>query len=332
MYNHSKRGDHMRLSQVSQTKQALGGEVSLNLVTSAPTSGVERLFAELWQQVYQFERQFSRFLPMSELSIFNRSAGLKTYVTPAFKDLLSAAKTMGLQTGGLYNPFVLPAVQRAGYIRSAAAGYEADAQDDYSGNSVVSVEHLEIGDDWVSIPYGTALDMGGCGKGYLADRLAQSLQNQAVKGYWLSLGGDITAAGHDENGDPITLNIQDADNLSSVSDWVIHCPAAPSAVATSGTFRRRGQAGKNWHHIIDPKTGKPADTDIRLATVCSHKAITADVLASCAVILGLQKAPSFLRTHGSTAFLLQGSGAQRQFGQTIKQGRPAVVRGSYHDF
>jgi len=329
MYYLSKRGDHVRLRELSQTKLALGGDVLLALVTDISFAKAEKIFNKLWLEVYKFEKRFSRFLPSSELSEFNRQAGLKLFISPEFNELLKAAKAFGHETNGLYNPFILPALQRAGYKQSAARGYENDPQEDYSKKRVVSIDKLTIGDCWATIPYGTAIDMGGCGKGFLADKLVEILNKDSIKGYWLSLGGDVVTKGYDQDGRNITISIQNAENLTANSNYLVVCPKELMAVATSGTFRRNNQTqAKRWHHIIDPVTLKPAVTDIRLATVCAGKAVRADVLASCAVILGSQKAPAFLKKHGVTSALLQGvdeKGAVfiKKFGSLIKNTRTA---------
>lgn len=324
----------MRLIEASQTKQALGGDVSLSVVTSATTEATNLMFDNLWQAVYAFERQFSRFIPMSELSVFNRAAGVKTQISPEFKKLLTSAKALSIKTGGLYNPFILPALQRAGYRQSAAPGYENDAQEDHSFKQVVTVEHLTIGDTWASIPYGTAIDMGGCGKGYLADQLGQTLRDQVgVEGYWLSLGGDVSTRGCDALGKNIMLGIQDAEDLDKNTNWVINCPQKHTGVATSGTFRRQNQNdGESWHHIIDPISLEPAITDIRLATICANSALEADVLASCAIILGSENASAFLKKHGATAALLQctnnqGENFEIHFGLMIKKSSLPLTKG-----
>ena len=90
------------------------------------------MFADLWRVVFSFERSFSRFIPKSELTQLNRLAGLRFEITTEFENLLRTAKGLSQQTGGLYNPFILPALQQAGYRRSAVPGYENDAVDDYS--------------------------------------------------------------------------------------------------------------------------------------------------------------------------------------------------------
>jgi len=321
----------MCLVKTSQTKAALGGDVTLGLITGMSSSETESLFNLLWKKIFKFEIKFSRFLLSSELTKFNRSAGIKTVVSSEFKELLISAQIQSVRTSGLYNPFITPALQRAGYIKSALVGYEQDKQIDYTDRKIVDVDRLIIGDDWALIPYGTAIDLGGCGKGYLADKLAEILNDYGIAGYWLSLGGDVVVKGHDENGDALTLAIQDASDLSSTINWLIECPQNGIAVATSGTFKRQGQnIPHSWHHIIDPTTKKPAVTDIRLVTVCTDSGIDADVLASCAIILGSKKAPDYLKNHGVKSALLQcidnnGNSFKVKFGPNFYKSHSNVV-------
>lgn len=282
---------------------ALGSKTGLSLVSQAPATQIDSLFRKLWKVIFLFERRFSRFLPNSELSMFNRNAGTKQAISPEFHAVLAAAQEMAQKTGGLYNPFILPALQKAGYSHSRVPGHEQDAVDDHSGKSVTGIDKLEIGDDWARIPYGTALDLGGCGKGYLADLLRDNFPD-AVTGYWLSLGGDIAVGGADEHEQPWAVSIESAYDPSTSIATITSSQL--SAVATSGTTVHSGKtAGKRWHHIIDPRTCQPAETDILLATVYDSSALRADVLASCAVILGGQKGLQFLKEKQVQAAVLQ---------------------------
>lgn len=304
----------MRLAKYNQTNLALGSVVELTLVSDKSVTEIDKIFTDLWHYIYTFERSFSRFIPKSELSLFNRSAGKRTKITPGFKDLLSAAKAVGESTGGVYNPFILPALQRTGYKRSAVPGYEHDLVDDYSRRRVGSIDELQIGQDWAEIPSDTAIDMGGCGKSYLADKLGYKLQDIGVTSYRLSFGGDIVTAGSDELGNKWLIGIQDARNLGGEIQKTIECPTAPFAVATSGTFKRKGYvANGDWHHIIDPITFEPAVTDVRLATVCADTALLADILASCAVIVGSKSAADLIKPLGASAMLLQGNDQNTTF-------------------
>lgn len=128
------------------------------------------------------------------------------------------------------------------------------------------------------------MDLGGCGKGYLADQLRDTLPD-TITGYWLSFGGDIAAGGRDQQEEPWQIGIQSA--YGGTENIGMFTVAASCGVATSGTTVQRGRNnGRAWHHIIDPRTLQPAKTDVLLATVCDRSALRADVLASCAVIPG----------------------------------------------
>lgn len=289
--------------QYYQEAVALGSKTGLSLVSRAGAGRIRRVYQDLWQAIFAFEKQFSRFLPGSELSMFNRSSGTKQPVSPEFRSLLLTAQELASQTDGLYNPFILPALQSAGYVRSRVPGHELDQVDDYANRTVVSADRLEIGDTWARIPYGTALDLGGCGKGYLADQLRELLPD-SIDGYWLSLGGDIAVGGCDEQAAPWSVNVQAAETTDR--DVATLQPQGNCGVATSGTTVHRGrQADKAWHHLIDPRSLRPAKTNVLLATVCAKSTLMADVLASCAVILGSEAGLPFLASRGVETAVLQ---------------------------
>ncbi|PIZ62716.1 hypothetical protein COY17_01905 [Candidatus Saccharibacteria bacterium CG_4_10_14_0_2_um_filter_52_9] len=323
MYHHRQRGNDVQLKQRAETNLALGSDVTLTVVSTAEEQQVTELFQSLWRDIYVFERRFSRFLPMSELSVFNRSAGMQMAVTPEFRNMLLAAKQLGEQTEGLFSPFILPALQKAGYTRSFVEHYKNDRHDDYSDRQVARVRDLKINQITAAIPPNSALDFGGCGKGYLADQLARAMPDW-VQGFWISLGGDIVAAGHDVAGQPFKVDIQSAANLAKLSPWSVKGSRRQFAVATSGTGVRHGiKKGSKWHHIIDPRTLKPSETDVQLATVYAPVALQVDVLASCAVLLGSEKAVPYLRQHGVKAALLQcvdadGQRFETRFGPAIQ--------------
>jgi thiamine biosynthesis lipoprotein len=291
-----------------QSKIALGSKIDLTLVSNTGQSQVNEFFRQLWLEIFKFEKLCSRFLPASELSLFNKAAGIRQAVSPEFKTVLIAVKKMSVLSNGLYNPFILPALQRAGYVYSMVAAHSHDEVDDFSDRSVVSPKKLEIGNTWASIPHGTAIDIGGCGKGYACDLLAGLADTfPGLTGYWFSLGGDVITGGLDEGGKPWIIYIE-ATNLKegAMAGKVELLEAEHFAVATSSVTRRQGKkGGKVWHHIIDPRTGKPSISDTITASVCARSAIEADVLASCAIILGVKQSQAFLANKNIEGAVIQ---------------------------
>jgi len=310
----------MHLAQHTQSQEALGGTATIGVVMDAAQDSSE-LFQNLWIQTFRFERQFSRFLPSSELSQFNAQSGVKVPISTEFADILHTAQRLAEQTKGLFNPFILPALQRTGYHSSAVAKYADDPAPDYTARQVVQPTKLELGDDWARIPHGTAIDLGGCGKGYLADLLGQYLRAQGVAGYWIEFSGDIATYGTDEKGQNFTISVKNATKQGTLEELIV-CPTTPFGIATSGTFQRVSQVGTmRGHHIINPETGKPAETDVLLATICAGSAVDSDVLASCAIIVGSKLAPDMLRECKAVSWILQTTKKRLVHGAHIKKSK-----------
>lgn len=307
MHHVAKWGDDMPLAEYVETKKALGGPVTLGFVADDKSFDAKQMMKKLWLEIYAFEKRFSRFLATSELSMVNLRAGTRVAISAEFEKLARAAKKQALKTEGLYNPFVLPALQRAGYRNTADAEYASDRAPDYTKRMLATIEQFEIEQGYVRIPHASAIDFGGCGKGYLADCVGEILRDKGVAGYWLEFSGDVAVFGHDASGNPIAVSVQAASG--GFLDQPVVCPSAPSGVATSGTLRRATQSKTlSGHHIIDPRTGRPAVSDVVLATVQASSALDADVLASCAVIVGSQQAGDYLRQHGASAWVIQSQG------------------------
>lgn len=273
------------MKRYQEAKRALGSDVLLTAVL-ADDVDPRAIFEVLWQKIDRFEQRFSRFLATSELTSFNHSAGKRQQVSTEFLDLLAASKSLAEKTSGLYNPFILPALQQAGYKGSWPHPEIVEAAVNYERRNFATWTEIKLGENWAQIPQGTALDFGGIGKGYLLDELAACLHAQRVKHFWLSLGGDILCSGYDLDGAAWQIAVQSAVEVSRNITTVIG-DGDLFAVATSGVTKRKGETiDGTWHHLIDPRTGKPASTDILTTTVVTDKAVEADVFAKCLVIVG----------------------------------------------
>lgn len=286
--------------RVQQHRHALGSEAYITLVGPSEQLLVDT-FDSLWQELNLFEHTFSRFLPDSELTYVNGRAGLPTEVSPEFLALARSARDFCERTNGLYNPFVLPALQRAGYGGSWPSVAEQGKTPDFSDREFVQDSTLQFGVTTVTIPDHTALDFGGIGKGYALDMLAQQLAKQNIENYWLSLGGDILAAGFDVDGLPWSIAVGQAFDQDALAAtfWV---GPEQYAVATSGVVKR---AGKGWNHLIDPRTGQSTKSDILSATVAAKSGVTADVYAKCLVLLGAKEVASLAQKLDIPHFVVQ---------------------------
>jgi thiamine biosynthesis lipoprotein len=268
------------MKRYQQIEYKLGSEAVITLVAH-PMVKIDSLFLEIWQYVDDFEQRFSRFRPDSELSLFNAQSGHNVKVSPEFTKLLQETKYYSKLTGGIFNPFILPSLQQAGYVGSWPEPDIYDSKLDLRGRKIANAEMINLKNDLAMIPYETALDFGGIGKGYLLNSLSHILDKKQIHNYWLSLGGDVICNGKDVDGKAWEIEIAKASDNKMTLAVVTNEKVGKIAIATSGVTKRRG---KNWHHIIDPRTGGSANTNILSVTVVCSSAIAADVYAKSILI------------------------------------------------
>lgn len=265
---------------------ALGTNVE-GAVRTDPTTAAE-LFGTIRTMVSAFESRFSRFRPDSELSRMNRGAGSAFAVSDELFAIMRTAQRMSERTNRLVDVTVGNAMIEAGYDRSFELLGKVKTR---RGNKVHSVSTtvaevmIDASRRTVTLPLGATVDLGGIGKGYLLDQLLPVLADVSDD-FWLSLGGDLIVSGVDDDGKPWSVGVQDP-QAHDKDVARLHPPEGTWGIATSGTTKRHGvRDGSIWHHLIDPRTGKPAMTDVVAATVLAPSALEADAFAKVVLLLG----------------------------------------------
>lgn len=272
--------------------RALGSEAAVFFAEADEKIG-RAAVASIKNELDAFERRFSRFKIDSELSRLNAAAGSEFLASAEMIDLLKAARELYRETDGIFEPLILPQLLRAGYTKSFDIHLEAELPN-YLEAQLPNGRHgfgevlIDEARGTVTLPAGAQIDLGGIGKGYVADLVCAYLTDDQ-KNFWISLGGDIRFCG-DLNGSPWQVGVQDPFNHEKdLFDVVISGEFC--AVATSGTTKRRfahADGRESSHHIIDPRTGHSAASGIVATTVVADTAARADVLAKSALILGAQ--------------------------------------------
>jgi thiamine biosynthesis lipoprotein len=252
--------------------EALGGKCEIYGVGVAATRLAE---GKAW--VHEMHERLTRFLPSSELSHFNASAGSWADVSPLLESLLRESLRAHDVSGGLVNAAVLPALLAAGYTRTFSEGPTSVT------TSVVPPALplvLEVRPGAARLRKGASIDLGGIAKGWLADRLAAELGSNCL----VNLSGDLFARGGGETGDGWPVGIGGKTVL-----------LLDMGAATSG-IRKRSWA-PDLHHLIDPRAGLPARTDVVEASVIARTAADAEIFAKTALLLGAAKAEEYLAAH-----------------------------------
>lgn len=260
---------------------------------------------EAFRMFREFEARFSRFLPESELSRFNDSEEM--VVSPELFSLLETAIRYHRETDGIFDPSILPMLVAEGY----GSGFRTDEFGRPGAIPAVTRAFGELSLDPATRtarkPIGLKIDLGGIGKGYIVDRAAEFLRRK-YPDCFVCAGGDIFAAGKNREAGYAYWAV-DADNPLGQGEPVATLLLSDQAVATSGTDRRRWSvSGGERHHLIDPRTGRSAETDLLSATVVGETVERAEVFSKTLVILGREEAEKFAASRGIPAILVTREG------------------------
>lgn len=257
------------------------------------------------------EAELSRFLPQSGLSCLNAVAGAPYRAGDILWQATSLALDTARVTSGRFDPTLGRALGAAGYDRSfdLLAPDEVDAMSLPHQPGAWQQVILDAEARTITLPTGAALDLGGIAKGWAADAALRLLEPFGPA--LVDAGGDLAIGAPPPHTDGWRLGI--VDPLQPESDVAI-VQLAGCGLATSGTDHRRWrQRGRMQHHIIDPSTGLPANTDLLTASVIAPTAVEADIHALILAAGGLAAAHSWLRDHPHlSAFLIHNDGAPFQ--------------------
>lgn len=273
------------------------------VLIDSDTAEATEMLAKVPAWFEAWERSLSRFRDDSELNALNRADGDPMNVSEMLWQVLDAAIAAARESAGLVTPAVLDAVRAAGYTTSFdLLGSSANAEGALVGKPTIDWHAIERDEKnrTVRLPQGMHLDFGGVAKGWAADQAAHRLS--VIGPVMIDAGGDIAISALRSNGEP--WSIGPANPFEPESDLEI-LMVERGGVATSGRDYRRWQRNGKWqHHIIDPRTGAPAETDVLTATVVAPTTRDAEVAAKVALILGSRAGLGWLEARASLAGLL----------------------------
>lgn len=271
-----------------------------------------RAFEHIRAFVRTSEKRFTRFSDQSELARLNRSGGGGTWfhASEELYEILRQAREFYDETGGLFDPSILDALERAGYDRSM--------EEIKAGGGIVSVqgntprERPDFGavefdprTRAIRLPAKMRIDLGGVAKGWIAERAADLLA-AFTDTCAVNAGGDLFAIGQPVGGWEIAL-----EDPRDPAHALAVLRTGPGAVATSSITRRRWQVGdRSMHHLIDPRRAAPAETDwLSVTAIVPHgkpgssAGATAEVYAKALLIAGSRGADQVHARRSDIAYI-----------------------------
>jgi thiamine biosynthesis lipoprotein len=241
----------------------------------------------------------------SDIYRINQNPGQAVPVSPETLFLIQSALDISRQSQGAFNIAIGPLMDLWDFKgeKHIPTQAELDALLPLTDDQKIQV-NTDAGA--VTIQPGMILDMGGLAKGYAADCAANALRQIGIRHAIISAGGNVYALGRKPDGSPWRVGIRHPREDGAFLGVV---EAVDQAVVSSGDYERYFEAdGFRYHHILNPKTGRPASDSISV-TVVSSQSLTADLLSTAIFVLGKESMDDLPpRFAGTEALIMDGDG------------------------
>ncbi len=262
-------------------------------------------FKQTCQFIQTSEKRFTRFSEQSELAQLNRSSGNWFDASQDLFEILQLCSAYQEMTGGLFDPSILPDLEAAGYdrsmddIRAQGPGQARNNSTPRPSDSFQDIR-FDLKKQQVCLPAGMKIDLGGIAKGWIAQQ-ASSILAEYTRTCAVNAGGDMFLVGLPAGEKYWQVTLEDPNDFRRALNIL---KVGPGAVATSTTTRRKWvQDGRSQHHIIDPRTGQPAQTDFISVTVVTPQLAQAEVFAKALLISGSSQASSLVADRPEITFI-----------------------------
>ncbi|MPM25996.1 FAD:protein FMN transferase [bioreactor metagenome] len=257
------------------------------------------------QEVNTLEALFSRTRTESEISAVNAASGSgkSIKVSETTFSILDSAVAFSKRTGDAFDITIAPVMDAWGFTKGE---YRVPSQEELDALLPLvddSLLEMDSGTFSVCLPKpGMAIDLGAIAKGFTANRVLEVLAAHKVTSAIVNLGGNISVLGTKTDGSDWRVAVRDPKDSES---YVCVLTLTDKTLSTSGGYERYFEEnGKTYHHIIDPKTGYPAETGLTSVTVVSSSGATADALSTACFVLGEDKALELWRSSSDFELVL----------------------------
>lgn len=276
------------------------------VVVTADVGAVVPAVLEVQREVAAIDRACSRFRDDSDLARVNAGSGRWVPVGPLLLEAVGVALRAARLTDGDVDPTVGAALIGNGYDRDFRAVMSDGPAPRGRVRPAPGWRRVEVDLEGarIRVPAGSGLDLGATAKALAADRAAAAASGSADTGVLVSLGGDLAVAGPPPRGG---WAVGIGDTHEGAADETVGIAAG--GLATSSTTVRRWRIdNRELHHIVDPRTGAPAQVVWRTVTVTAASCVDANVAATASIVRG-SSAPAWLAGLGLHARLVTPDGS-----------------------
>jgi len=288
---HTACGDE---SPPSKTDFCLDTSCTITIYDDMDKSDAEQLLEDSFKLIREYENILSRTVADSEVSKINGSGGEWIKVSSDTIDIIRMANMVAYESGGVFDITVGKITQLWDFKAEEPEVPEADAIE--AGLPHIDYKVITTGGGKVILSDPEAeIDLGGIAKGAIADKVCMFLEEKGVTSAVVNLGGNVVVIGEKAEDTPWTVGLERP--FTDRKELVGVVKVVDKAVVTSGIYERNFEEnGKIYHHILDPETGYPAETDLEAVTIIANKGYSGfcDAVSTACLILGSEEAPQFI--------------------------------------
>lgn len=258
---------------------------------------------KITKEINRLERLFSVTIEDSDISRINKSSGSFVKVSEETFSLIKYSKQFAQITNGCFDITIYPLVKLWGFTTKE---YNVPNKKEIEKTiQLVDYKKIELNheENSVKIEDNMALDLGAVAKGYISQRISEILQDMGETSAIINLGGNVELLGGKTNGKPWNIGVKYPNETGHFAQIEV----SDCAVITSGGYQRNFEKdGQIYHHIINPKTGFPADSKIISATVISEDSVMADAFSTALYVMGIDEAIEIYSKCNNLEFILLG--------------------------
>ncbi|MGE5627593.1 MAG: FAD:protein FMN transferase [Solirubrobacterales bacterium] len=294
----AKRNSYYKFEK---TFTALG---TINTITAYGKRAEQAVYAA-HKRVLEIDDRMSAFKEGSDVMKINRNAGIKPEnINRDTFNLIKESIKFSELSNGTFDITVRPLTYLWGF--SKKNNFIPNNEEVVQALSKVNYKDILLDDENCTVflqKEGQAIDLGSIAKGYATDEVKRIFFEHKIKNSLINLGGNVAVSGHNSNGNPWSIGIQDP--TAERGSYVGTIKAVKGTIVTSGSNEQFFiKDGIRYHHILDPKTGFPADTNLLSVTVFCESSMAADALTTALFISGLTDAMRLLKAANAEAVLI----------------------------
>ncbi|MBR1383237.1 MAG: FAD:protein FMN transferase [Ruminococcus sp.] len=268
-------------------------------ITLTSYGGTDKALEAASDKLTELESLWSVTDSGSEIYKANHSGGSTVTFSDETAELVCFALDMYKKTDGALDISIYPLLAEWGFTTS---DYHVPSQDRIDSLlKAVDAKRVDISGNSITVPNGMMIDLGSVAKGRAADLAADVLKDKGITSALLDLGGNIRTIGTKPDGSLWKIGLRDPNREGTLGTVTV----GETSVVTSGGYERFFiEDGKTYWHILDPKTGYPADSGIISSTVIGNDGALCDALSTSLFILGADKAAELYKTIGGFEYIL----------------------------